>query len=93
MNPSALALAYAQDVVAGKVLAGRYAQLACQRFLDDLKRIGTEGFPYTFEWDRADDVIEFQQTLPQHDMLVRLEHLDGDSRRIVVTEPATEATA
>jgi len=61
MNPSALALSYAQDVTAGKVIAGHYAKLACQRFLDDLDRTD---WPYKFDWTRADQVIDFQQTLP-----------------------------
>ena len=30
-------IAYARDVVAGKILAGRWTRLACQRFLEDLK--------------------------------------------------------
>ena len=32
------AIGYAEDVVSGKIIAGKYRILACQRFLDDLKR-------------------------------------------------------
>lgn len=32
------AIRYAEDVVSGKIIAGKYRILACQRFLDDLKR-------------------------------------------------------
>ena len=46
------------------MVAGVYVKLACKRFLADLKRIGTEGFPYTFDWDIADQVLTFQQAMP-----------------------------
>lgn len=40
MNKShpAAALNYAASVTSGKILAGKWARLACQRFIDDLKR-------------------------------------------------------
>lgn len=40
------ALAYAQRVVDGVEVAGKYERLACKRYLRDLERQGTEGFPY-----------------------------------------------
>lgn len=38
MTPSEKAKKYAMDVSAGKVPAGKYARLACERFLNDLKK-------------------------------------------------------
>ncbi len=38
---------------------------ACQRHLDDLKRQGTEDFPYVFDETRADRIIEFFTHLKQ----------------------------
>jgi hypothetical protein len=43
------ALAYARRVVDGAEVAGRFERLACQRFLRDLERQGSDGFPYLFD--------------------------------------------
>ena len=32
---------------------------ACERFLRDLERIGTEGFPYVWEEDRAQNIVSW----------------------------------
>lgn len=61
MNPSALALDYAKSVVSGDIVAGKYATLACQRFLDDLER---DDFPYRWSTRKADEAVTFQQALP-----------------------------
>lgn len=43
------ALAYAERVVAGEEVAGKYEILACKRFLRDLARQNTEEFPYVID--------------------------------------------
>lgn len=63
------ALAYARDVVAGRVPACRYVKLACQRQLDDLKRWGRgkkpkAGKPYFFDVEAANRVCNFIELLP-----------------------------
>lgn len=60
MTPSAMARQYADDVCSGKVLAGHYVKLACQRFKDDLER----EWQYFFDDDEADRVVDFQQMCP-----------------------------
>jgi len=50
---------YAKDVLAGRIVAGRMVRLACQRHLDDLARQRTERFPFWFNRDGANHVIEF----------------------------------
>lgn len=50
---------YALDVVAGRVLAGRWVRLACERHLRDLERAGTEAFPWIFDEARAERVFAF----------------------------------
>ena len=37
---------YAQQVVAGKIVAGKYCVLACQRYLDDLKTAKKNGLEF-----------------------------------------------
>ncbi|HWB15963.1 MAG TPA: terminase TerL endonuclease subunit [Vicinamibacterales bacterium] len=43
--------AYAMAVVAGRVPAGRYHRLACERHLFDRRREGSRGFPFRFIWE------------------------------------------
>lgn len=55
--------AYAKRVVAGEIVAGELQILACKRHLKDLERQNTEGFMYYFDVDKANEVIEFAETL------------------------------
>ena len=52
---------YAKQVTQGRLreLCCKYEILACQRHLDDLKRQGTEGFPWVFDATRADRIIRW----------------------------------
>lgn len=55
---------YARDVVAGRILACRWVRLACQRFLDDLKRSRAKAYPYKFDLGRAERACQFAELLP-----------------------------
>jgi phage terminase large subunit-like protein len=61
MKPSEKARRYAEDVCAGRIIAGKYVRLACQRFLDDLKRTD---WPYRFDDAAANRACEFMQLMP-----------------------------
>ncbi len=50
---------YAQGVVAGEPPACRKVILACERHLRDLKRQGTEGFPWVFDEAKGHRPIRF----------------------------------
>ena len=54
---------YARSVVDGNVTAGKLHILACKRHLDDLERQRTKEFPYYWAPDRAEEVIEYAETL------------------------------
>lgn len=58
------ALAYAQRVVSGDEVAGRFERLACQRFLHDLARAGTAKFPYVLDHAAGARVCTFIELLP-----------------------------
>mgnify|MGYP001540417671 FL=1 len=45
---------YAKDVLDGKIIAGKYIQLACERFFSLM-----EDDRYEFREDKADEVIAF----------------------------------
>jgi phage terminase large subunit-like protein len=63
---SGIALAYAQDVVAGRIVACKWVKAACQRHLDDLKK---EDWPFHFDRWHGDDICDFIEKLP---------HVEGD---------------
>lgn len=50
---------YAEQVVEGKIKASRKNVLSCQRHLNDLKRQGTEDFPWVFTEEKAHRPIKF----------------------------------
>ena len=52
---------YAKQVTQGRLRdqCCKYEILACQRHLDDLKRQGTDDFPYVFDTTRADRIIRW----------------------------------
>lgn len=64
MTPTARAKKYANDVVSGKVPNCLWVRLACQRFLDDLKKQNTEAFPYYYDEAAADRAVNFMEKLP-----------------------------
>lgn len=55
--------AYAHEVVSGRITAGLTQKQACERHLNDLKRQGTDEFPYVFDPDKAHEIIEFAESL------------------------------
>ena len=55
---------YARDVVAGKILAGKWVILACQRHIDDKKASRAKAYPYKFDKAKAERVAKFVQLLP-----------------------------
>ena len=61
MTPTETAKKYAKDVLAGKVAAGKFVRLACQRFVDDLKR---KDWPYRYDAEKADRAVKFMQLMP-----------------------------
>jgi phage terminase large subunit-like protein len=55
--------AYARDIVAGRLLAGKYHRLACVRHQRDRRREGTRAFPYRLDLARADRFVRFAEQL------------------------------
>ncbi len=52
---------YSNDVISGKIIACKKHKWACQRFLRDLEREGTEDFPYIFNEDRANHFLNWMR--------------------------------
>ncbi len=58
------ALAYAQRVIAGDEVAGLYERLACQRFVRDLEREGSDAFPFVLDRAAGARSCRFFELLP-----------------------------
>lgn len=54
---------YAESVVAGRIPAGRYHRLACERHLRDRAREGTPEFPFRFDDSKAERFFRFAEKL------------------------------
>ena len=54
---------YAKRVVDGKVFCGELHRLACQRHLKDLQRQNTEEFPYHWDVEASERVLEYAESL------------------------------
>ncbi len=57
------ALAYAQRVVRGEEVAGKYERLACKRYLRDLERQGADDFPYVLNEKAGGRACQFLELL------------------------------
>jgi phage terminase large subunit-like protein len=55
---------YARRVVAGKILAGQWVRLACQRHLDDLKAAEKPGARWRFDAAEGLRIVRFIECLP-----------------------------
>ncbi|MFW5438753.1 terminase large subunit [Paenibacillus apiarius] len=54
-----LTTSYAEDAVAGRIIVSKKVRQACRRHLNDLKKQGTDKFPWVFDEERAFRPIEF----------------------------------
>lgn len=75
------ARAYAGRVVAGAEIAGRLERLACERFLRDVERQGTPGFPYVIDEALGNRACRFIELLPHiKGEWAKPEYVDGKFR-------------
>lgn len=61
---------YARAVAEGRIVAGEMVRQACDRHLSDLKRQGSDAFPYWFDEERASRAFDFFE--------FELHHYEGD---------------
>ena len=54
---------YAREVVAGKVVAGELHILACKRHLNDLEKSKRDDYPYYWDLDASNSILEYAETL------------------------------
>nr|DAU84372.1 MAG TPA: Large Terminase [Caudoviricetes sp.] len=54
---------YAQDCISGRVISGQKHKWACMRFLKDIDRIGLTDFPYIWNEQQAENIVEWFRLL------------------------------
>lgn len=54
---------YAQDCISGKNISGQKHKWACERFLKDANRIGQPDFPYIWNEQQAENIVEWFKLL------------------------------
>ena len=54
---------YAEKICSGQAVSGKFHKLACNRHLHDMKRQRTEKFPYYWDKEAAERVLEYAETL------------------------------
>ena len=50
---------YAADCINGKIISCQKHKWACQRFLRDIERVGTAEFPYVWNEDAAQNIVDW----------------------------------
>ena len=55
---------YADDVLAGRVIAGELIKLACRRFVRDLMHQNSKSFPYIFDAEAGNKACKFVEKMP-----------------------------
>lgn len=50
---------YAKSCINGEIPSGQKHKWACERFLNDLNRVGDPDFPYIWDEERADKIVKW----------------------------------
>lgn len=58
------ALDWVEDILSNKVPSCKRIKQACKRFRKDLKRAGTDQFPFVFDMEAAEHMCAFMEALP-----------------------------
>ena len=58
------ALDWVDDILSNKVASCKRVKQACKRFRNDLKRAGTDQFPFVFDMEAAEHMCAFMEALP-----------------------------
>jgi phage terminase large subunit-like protein len=67
---------YSQDVTSGKVTACQKHKWACERFLRDLSREGTDEFPFVFSEEKANRFLDWMRLFKHRKGVLKGEHIE-----------------
>ena len=54
---------YAKKICSGQVISGKFHKLACKRHLQDLQKQNTEDFPYYWDSQASEKILEYAELL------------------------------
>ena len=61
LNGPERAMRYARAVADGKITTGKKVRAACRRFLNDLKKVPDDRYPWTYDEHKAGRPVEFME--------------------------------
>jgi len=67
---------YSNEILNGDIIACVKNKLACQRFLNDLEREGTENFPYIFDEERGTRFINWMKLFKHRKGILAGQYID-----------------
>jgi len=67
---------YSRQVLNGDVVACKKHKQACRRFLNDLDREGSEGFPYIFDEERAERFFDWMRLFKHRKGVLAGKHIE-----------------
>lgn len=67
---------YSEDVVNGKIVACQKHKWACERFLKDIEREGTEEFPFIFDEAKAERFLEWMRLFKHTKGVLAGQHIE-----------------
>ena len=67
---------YSEDVLAGKIIACKKHKWACERFLKDLEREGTEEFPFIFDEAKGERFLEWMRLFKHTKGVLKGQHIE-----------------
>ncbi|WP_026486815.1 terminase large subunit [Caldanaerobius polysaccharolyticus] len=67
---------YSEDVLSGKIIACQKHKWACERFLKDMEREGTEGFPFIFYEAKAERFLEWMRLFKHTKGVLKGQHIE-----------------
>lgn len=67
---------YSEDVISGKIVACQKHKWACERFLKDIEREGTEEFPFIFDEAKAERFLEWMRLFKHTKGVLAGQHIE-----------------
>lgn len=67
---------YSKQVINGDIVACQKHKWACQRFLNDLERAGTEEFPYIFDEKKAERFLDWMRLFKHRKGVLAGQHIE-----------------
>lgn len=75
---------YVTGAMSGSILANKWQRLAVERYLRDCENSGTDGFPYYFDEEELEDVVNFLRLLKHYKGPTAGQHFEPEPWQVFV---------